>query len=702
MKRMLLCCAAALLTALLLASPALAGGFDVLSAPAIQSLDVSTMTITWDEPDKPGNEDSPNRNGYDDAEPSNWECLAYYQLRIYYADHELTDDEWSDTSVPRALTLVSGRKLADKGLPAEGKIDPSWLTKGNGYYYFAIVAMTPGGQYLMRDDGAVLCASSEIEGTIRVFRTPYVLEGAEKLAPPSNIRLENGQLRWSYDLKLASKVRFRVDFYDEYEGHRPGTGLYLNGAQRDQDAGEMYIDLTGDYASDFEPGVTYNLAMWTQSRDVTLYADSDEVLIAGFLTVSDERLPAPQHVTVDPETVCVTWDAVDDPALKDYVVTVYYQESDEFIRAAHTLVTTDTTAPFSDSAKELGSGVYYANVYARTNDVTKKANGENTSPSFGAGAEVWEEMPRAEITIADEHLPAVSLDGLSWDVGGYLRWEPVEGASRYDVRILTCKAGETEFSEERTYHVSEPLYQIITPDSITPEAVEVQVLALTGNAARYLDSAWSEPSAPYVFTDAPQLPSLKKTYDRALHILSWEPITGEDAAYVGGYVVELSTAGGARQGWMLTTTETSISIPDFNVFFPDGAPAEKLYYNVRAWSNDLSARNHGANNTTTGLPDGALTPVTPPEPAARVTAEDAKLADGVCTFTARIENGDEQGLVFAAAYDESGRLLALEVLPAAPSVDVTLTGVSADDTVRLMLADRTTAPLAASSKVVLP
>ncbi len=63
MKRMLLCCAAALLTALLLASPALAGGFDVLSAPAIQSLDVSTMTITWHEPAKPGNEDSPNRNG---------------------------------------------------------------------------------------------------------------------------------------------------------------------------------------------------------------------------------------------------------------------------------------------------------------------------------------------------------------------------------------------------------------------------------------------------------------------------------------------------------------------------------------------------------------------------------------------------------------------------------------------------------------
>ena len=195
MKKITLWCVAALLTLLLLPLSAQAGGFDVLSAPEIQSLDMETLAVVWDEPDKPGNEDSPNRNGYDDLIPmDNWSCLGWYTLRIYYADHVLTAEEWPESplKVPESLELVSEHKLGAKENPA-GIIERNWLTKGSGAYYFGIVAYTTGGRYLYRDGTDtewVECAYSGIANEIRVFPTPYEVDHVDKLPVPENIRFE--------------------------------------------------------------------------------------------------------------------------------------------------------------------------------------------------------------------------------------------------------------------------------------------------------------------------------------------------------------------------------------------------------------------------------------------------------------------------------------------------------------------------------
>ncbi len=534
----------AMLTMLLQPLPAQAGGFDFLSAPEIQSMDPDTMTIIWDEPDKPGNESSPNRNGYDNTVPmDNWSCLGRYALRIYYADHALTAEEWpaSPLKVPQTLELVSEQSLGAKDNPT-GSINPNWLTKGNGFYYFGIVAYTTGGTYLYNtgNETQVECAYSAIEQEVRVYRTPYELKGISQLPAPGNIIFRNGQLRWSFDWELVSKVKFRMDLYTQEEGHQKGHGLFLN-AQRDSTNRELYVDLTGDNAGSLEPGVTYSLALWGESRDYQAYTDSEEVDIENFLAVSGERLAAPGNIIIDENTLEVSWGPVDDPNLLDYQLNVYYSNGQTNPRSVNFKNTRETHASINSDVLDHGNGTYYVTVRARAIDVTKKANGiaNPDAPGSQAGEDAWNALPHAAITVSDTPLPTISVAGSSWGTDGFLRWDPVEGASSYEVQTYRRTSAQEEFKEGSKKIITPPVFIETTPTTPRQEEIAVRVRAISSNAAEHANGEWSDLSPVYTYSDAPVLPSLKKKFNREDLTISWELITGEDAAYVGGYVVEI-------------------------------------------------------------------------------------------------------------------------------------------------------------------
>lgn len=703
MKKITLWCVAALLTLMLLPLSAHAGGFDILSAPEIQSLDMETLAVTWDEPDKPGNENSPNRNGYDDLVPmDNWSCLGWYVLRVYYSDHALTAEEWPESplKVPASLEKIGDHKLGAKDDPG-GVIKTEWLTKGNGYYYFGIVAMTTGGQYLYRNTDYVECASSDIDYSVRIFHTPYVVEGVENLPKPENVRFENGQLRWSYDLQLASQVQFRMDLHPQGQEHRSGYGLYLH-AQRDYENKELYVDLTGDYSKDLQPGVTYNLAIWAQSRDYTAYSDSEEVLIEDFLPVSAERLPSPQNVTIDKETLNVTWDPVDDPNLMDYQLTVYYDDGNTgpwSVGYAHPQVPQESINSY---VLQYGSGTYYVTVRARTNDVTKKADGvaDPQAPGRQAGQEAWSALAHAAITVSETPLPTISLADSAWGADSYLRWAPVEGAASYEVQVYRRASGGEPYKESYKQYTDEPVFGLSTPTPVQEEEIAVKVRAVSANAMEYANGEWSDFSPDYAYSDAPALPGVKKKkYNKDDRTISWEPITGEDAAYVGGYVVEISFSGkddvgnsiSINPGWTVITQGDSVSLNEFSRYFTDSVPTENVSYSVWAYSSDLSKRNHSSNNGGTGLPDGALESVVT---APWVTVTDVKREDGSCSFDVNLSGDCDGARLFAAAYEASGRMRSVQVLDAAETVPVRLTGLEKDDVIRVMLADENSKPLA--------
>ena len=706
MKKTILFCAAALAALFLLTVPAFAGGFDVLSAPEIQSLDLDTLAVTWDEPDKPGNENSPNRNGYDDLVPmDNWSCLGWYVLRVYYSDHALTAEEWPESplKVPASLEKIGDHKLGAKDDPG-GVIKTEWLTKGNGYYYFGIVAMTTGGQYLYRNTDYVECASSDIGYSVRIFHTPYVVEGVENLPKPENVRFENGQLRWSYDLQLASQVQFRMDLHPQGQEHRSGYGLYLH-AQRDYENKELYVDLTGDYSKDLQPGVTYNLAIWAQSRDNTAYSDSEEVLIEDFLPVSAERLPSPQNVTIDKETLNVTWDPVDDPALMDYMLTVYFDDGTAGPKSVDYLRPQEPRASINGSVLDKGSGTYYVTVRARTNDVTQRADGlaDPAAPRSQAGTEAWSALAHASLTVSDTPLPTISLTGTQWGEDSYLRWEPVEGAASYEVRLYRRASENEPYPEQFTSYTRDvPAYRLLTPNPLEAQQVAIKVRAVSANAMEYANGEWSDFSPDYAYSDAPALPGVKKKkYNKDDRTISWEPITGEDAAYVGGYVVEISFSGkddvgnsiSINPGWTVITQGNSVSLDAFSKYYADGVPSGKASYRVWAYSNDLTKRNHGSNNGGTNLPDGALQPSSP---AVTVTIMDVQRENGSCSFQVDLTGTEPQDLVFAAVYQASGQLREVKVLNAGKAADgpVTFTGIADDDVIRVMLTDPDSVPLA--------
>ncbi len=82
-----------------------------------------------------------------------------------------------------------------------------------------------------------------------------------------------------------------------------------------------------------------------------------------------------------------------------------------------------------------------------------------------------------------------------------------------------------------------------------------------------------------------------------------------------------------------------------------------------------------------------------------VTVADVNRADGVCTFKANVEHGDEKGFVIAAVYDENGRLRKVETMPAGKKAAFKLEDVAETDVVKLMVTDRAGAPLVDAAEV---
>ena len=410
-------------------------------------------------------------------------------------------------------------------------------------------------------------------------------------------------------------------------------------------------------------------------------------------------------MTIDEDSLVVSWDPVDDPNLMDYQLTVYYDDGSTGPRSVGYAHPQDSQESINSYLLQYGSGTYYVTVRARTNDVTQKADGvaDPKAPGRQAGQEAWNALAHAAITVSDRPLPTVSLADSSWGADSYLRWDPVEGAASYEVQVYRRSSESEPYPEEFTsYTCDVPAYRLLTPNPLEAQQVAIKVRAVSANAAEYANGEWSDFSPDYSYSNAPKLPWFRKQYNENDRTISWEPITGEDAAYVGGYVVEISFNGkdkvgnsiSIHPGWTVITegnTISSVSLDAFEKYLGTYEGTGKASFSVWAYSNDLSARNHGENNSGTGLPDGALESL---GAAPRVTVTDVNRGDGDCTFQVSLSGDYEGAALFAAAYESSGRLRTVRVLDAAETVPVTLTGLEKDDVIRVMLADGSGRPLA--------
>ncbi len=682
MKRGVLLCAAMVTALLMLALPALAGGFDGLTPPTILSFDPETLAITWDEPD---------------ADTGAWDYLGYYSLRIYYADHALTEEEWpsSELEVPVSLTFVSSQRIGAKNSPS-GVVSEQWLSKGNGFYYFAISAMTTSGDYIYSNEGGevqVVMAASHIEG-VRICHTPYELAGVESLPAPTDIRYEAGVLRWKYDQELFSKAQFYYCF--------SSTAYYANGSRLhsvryDEEAGEACVDIvTGDNNWNLSPNKVYGLALWAKPTDTTQYGESEKAYAYSILRTAADRLPSPEGITFDNDDLTLRWDAVDSSCVYEYGVSVYMWDgvSDSITRIA-TARTADTEISLNAYALKYGAGTYYAVIRTYSGDFTVAMDGSSISIPSLSDVGAWDEVAHGTITISDTPLPTISWENVVWGPDGYLRWESVEGAAYYEYQVYTRSSADDPYpTNVNSISCSIPAYGLSIPSTITEKVIQLKVRAVSADAKRYVNGEWSDFSPAFTYTAAPAMPGLtSKKYNKADRTITWDPVTGEDAAYLGGYVVELclyrdSSLG--RMGWTILTQNTSISIDEFADFFTDVEPGTRVVYSVWAYSSDLTARNHGSNSTGTFLPEGVM-PQASPAPSVEIAH--FQYTDGGCSFTVCVYGAGDQDRVFVAVYEADGRLRNVRTFTARESTVIFFPDVTADNVIKVMLTDPGFIPL---------
>ncbi len=683
MKRGILLCAAVVTALLMLALPALAGGFDGLTPPTILSFDPETLAITWDEPD---------------ADTGAWDYLGYYSLRIYYADHALTEEEWpsSELEVPVSLTFVSSQRIGAKNSPS-GVVSEQWLSKGNGFYYFAISAMTTSGDYIYSNEGGevqVVMAASHIEG-VRICHTPYELAGVESLPAPTDIRFEDGVLRWTYDKEAFSSARFKYTF--ARSGTTSGSQSTMVSVRYNDETGEAEVDLVnGDNLWNLSANTTYNLTLWAVSKDTTKYGDSEKTTVYRILTTAADRLPLPQNITFDNDDLTLRWDAVDG-AVGSYQASVYmYDGVSDKMTYVGRADTADTEISLNAYALQYGAGTYYAVLKVYSSDLTLALDSEFTPYPGLSTLEGWDEAPHGAITISDTPLPTISWENVVWGPDSHLRWAELEGAAYYEYEIYYRDSADAPYPERpATGRCYTPAYGLIISEKPQEKLVQLKVRAVSADAKRYVNGEWSDFSPTFTFTAAPTMPSLtNKKYNRGDRTITWDPVTGEDAAYLGGYVVKMDLSTGDyasdHRGWTILTQNTSISIDEFADFFTDVEPGTRVVYSVWAYSSDLTARNHGSNSTGTFLPEGVM-PQASPAPSVEIAH--FQYTDGGCSFTVCVYGAGDQDRVFVAVYEADGRLRNVRTFTARESTVIFFPDVTADNVIKAMLTDPGFIPL---------
>ena len=133
---------------------------DPLQGPRITSFDEDTLTLTWTEPDNPDSPDFQQSWTLMDGK-HNSDYLGWYVVRIYYAAEPVELEDRVYFSAPEGLEFVASRRIGERGDP-QGTLESGDFSRGEGYYYFTIQAMTTQGELVpWEGHEGFVCAASE-------------------------------------------------------------------------------------------------------------------------------------------------------------------------------------------------------------------------------------------------------------------------------------------------------------------------------------------------------------------------------------------------------------------------------------------------------------------------------------------------------------------------------------------------------------